>query len=173
MKTFFDEKHITITNAEGEKLEFFMRPIKIKELAVINRVSVIAEDGNAEEFSTPLLLSLMLDCLSIDGKNIPVTATEKLIATFIDYNFPEIDKFEESDRSTTKKKKDEPLSFYIDFLINQGHTVSDIMEYTIPQFNELIQKASERLCPEKKVMNPLEAFRKMGIPIRKAGKNGK
>ncbi len=173
MKTFFEEKQITITNAEGEKLEFFMRPIKIKELVIINRVSVIAENENAEEFSTPLLLSLMLDCLSIDGKNIPITATEKLIKTFIDYNFPP-DKTEESDRSRTKKeKKTEPLSFFIDFLVNQGYCLSDVMEMTLPQFNELVKKAGERLNPKLKIMDPLEVFKKMGIPIRKRGNNGR
>lgn len=173
MKTFFEEKQITIINAEGEKLEFFMRPIKIKELAIINRISAIAENGNAEEFSTPLLLSLIIDCLSIDGENIPIEATEKLIETFIDYNFPP-DKTEESDRSRTKKeKKTEPLSFFIDFLVNQGHCLSDIMEMTLSQFKELVKKAGERLNPKLKIMDPLEAFRKMGIPIRKRGNNGR
>ncbi len=173
MKTFFQEKQIVINNAEGEKLEFFMRPIKIKELQIINRIAMLSEGSIAEEFSTPLLLSLMLDCLSIDGKNIPVEATETLVSTFLEYNFPDIgkDTFEESDRSQTKKKNaEEPLSFYIDFLINQGHTVSDIMEMTLPQFNELVLKAGERLCPEKKVLDPLTVFRKMGIPIRKGNK---
>ncbi len=177
MKTFFEEKKITIINTEGEKVTFFMRPIKIKELKVINRVSALAENADAEEFTTPLMLSLMLDCLSIDGKNIPISTTEKMIDTFIDYNFPDIKdekKFEESDRSTTKKKKEvEPLSFFIDFLVNQGHIVSDIMEMTMPQFNEFVVKAGERLNPKLKIMDPLEAFRKMGIPIRKRGNNGR
>lgn len=177
MNTFFAEKNISISNKEGEIVEFFMRPIKIKELNVINRVSVLAENAGAEEFTTSLLLSLMLDCLNIDGKNIPVSAAEKLIDTFIDYNFPELKeekKFEESDRSATKKKKKvEPLSFFIDFLVNQGHCVSDIMEMTLPQFNELIERAGERLNPESKIGDPLETFRKMGLPIRKRGANGR
>lgn len=174
MKTFFEEKQISITNAEGEELEFFIRPIKIKELQVINRVSSLAESDNTEEFTTPLLLSLMLDCLSIDGKNIPIEATEKLINIFIDYNFPDTeDLSEENNKSKTKKKKKkvEPLSYFIDFLVHQGHTISDIMEMTLPQFNELIQKAGERLNPASKAMDPVDAFRKMGIPIRK--RNGK
>ncbi len=168
MNKFFAEKQITITDAEGERLEFFMRPIKIKELPIIYRVSVLAEQGNTEEFTTPLLLSLMIDCLSIDGSNIPVDATGKLIETFIDYNFPKPDetKTQESDRSKTKKKP-EPISFFIDFLVNQGHSVSDIMDLTMSQFNELIMKAGERLNPASKQMDPLEAFAKMGIPIRK------
>jgi len=130
-------------------------------------VGVLAEQGDTEEFTTPLLLSLMIDCLSIDGGNIPVDATNKLIETFIDYNFPQPDetKTQESDRSKTKKKS-EPLSFFIDFLVNQGHSVSDIMEMTLSQFNELIMKAGERLSPASKIMDPIDAFRKMGIPIR-------
>ncbi len=175
MNIYFAEKQIQIKNSEGETLEFFMRPIKIKELKIIGRVSALAENADAEEFTTPLLLSLMLDCLSIDRKNIPAGAAEKLIETFIDYNFPSVnDKgTEESDRSATKKKP-EPLSFFIDFLVNQGHSISDITEMTIPQFNDLILRAGERLNPSKKVMDPLEVFRKMGLPIRRrASANGK
>ena len=176
MKTYFTEKQISITDAEGEKLDFFMRPLKIKELQVIQRVSVLAENESSDEFTTPLLLALVIDCLSIDGHCVPIDATEDLINTFIEYNFPDTkEEFEESDRSTTKKKKKtEPISFFIDFLVNQGHTVSDIMEMTMPQFNELIVKAGERLSPSSKVMDPLEAFKKMGIPIRNRGrKNGR
>lgn len=168
MKTYFAEKQISITNAEGERLEFFMRPIKIKELQIINRVSLLAESDDSEEFTTPLLLSLVIGCLSIDGSCIPSQATETLINTFIDYNFPDTKKkTEESDRSKTKKKDDaEPLSFFIDFLVHQGHAVRDIMEMTLAQFNELIVKAGERLSPSTKKLDPLVAFRKMGIPIR-------
>lgn len=173
MNKFFAEKHIVITDAEGQRLEFFMRPIKIKELPVINRISVLAEQEGTEEFTTPLLLSLMIGCLSIDGSNIPVDATDDLVNTFIEYNFPKPDetKTQESDRSKTKKKA-EPLSFFIDFLVNQGHSISDIMEMTLSQFNELITKAGERLSPTSKAMDPLEAFAKMGIPIRKRANGG-
>ena len=176
MKTYFTEKQISITDAEGEKLDFFMRPLKIKELQVIQRVSLLAENENSDEFTTPLLLSLVIDCLSIDGKFIPAEATDELFNTFIVYNFPDTEKqFEESDRSATKKKKKtEPISFFIDFLVNQGHTVSDIMEMTMPQFNELIVKAGERLNPSSKIMDPIEVFKKIGIPIRNRGrKNGR
>ena len=176
MKTYFQEKQITVTDTEGEKLDFFMRPLRIKELQIIQRVSLLAENKDSDEFTTSLLLSLVVACLSIDGKFIPVEATEELINTFIEYNFPDTkEEFEESDRSATKKKKKtEPLSFFIDFLVNQGYTVSDIMEMTMPQFNELIVKAGERLSPSSKVMDPLEAFQKMGIPIRNRGrKNGR
>jgi hypothetical protein len=168
MKTFFEEKQISIENGDGQVLEFFMRPIKIKELPIINRVSVLATESDAEEFTTPLLLSLMIECLSIDGDLIPATATQGLINTFIDYNFPDP---KEAEKKQDSNKKSEPLSFYIDFLVSIGHSFSDIMEMTMLQFNELILKAGERLNPKSKVMDPLDAFRQMGLPIRK-GKHG-
>lgn len=177
MNTFFDEQQLSISNKDGETLEFFMRPLKIKELKVIRRISFLAESGGAEEFTTPLLLTLMIGCFSIDSRYIPRESAEKLINTFIDYNFPKVKEFEESDRSATKKKQEKkiskPLSFYIDFLVNQGYSFHDVMEMTLPQFNELIIKAGERLCPSSKVMDPLEAFTKMGIPIRNRGNNGR
>lgn len=168
MKTFFDEKKISIENGDGQVVTFFMRPIKIKELPTINRVSKLAEESDSEEFTTPLLLSLMLDCLSIGGENIPVSATQDLVNVFIDYNFPDPGKGKKAENSN---KKSEPLSFYIDFLVSIGYSLSDVLEMTMLQFNELILKAGERLNPKSKVMDPLDAFRKMGIPIRK-GKNG-
>jgi len=153
-----------------------MRPIKIKELNIINRVGALATSPDAEEYTTALLLSLMIDCLSIDKRAIPATTVDKLMETFISYNFPEDKKeFEESERSVTKSSGEaRPLSFYIDFLVNQGHTVSDIMEMTMIQFNELVLRAGERLNPEKKVLDPMVAFKKMGLPIRSRGKtNGR
>jgi hypothetical protein len=175
MKNYFQEKQITITDADGAKLKFFMRPIKIKEMQIINRISVLAKEQDGEEFTTPMLLALVIDCLSLDGRCVPVEATNQMINHFIDFNFPdsnETTKTTESDRSKTKKKS-EPLSFFIDFLVNQGHTVSDIMEMTLPQFNELIIKAGERLNPASKVRDPLEVFKSMGLPIRKRGDNGR
>lgn len=173
MKTFFDEKPITVTNEDGKKLEFFMRPIKVKELQTINRVGLLAENADAEEFSTPLLLSLVIDCLSIGGENIPATATEKLIEIFVEYNFPEIkEKEADAKQVQTKAKEHQPLSFFIDFLVNQGHSVPDIMEMTLVQFNELVKAASDRLTPpDKKPMDAATAFRNMGIPIKQRDKS--
>jgi hypothetical protein len=163
MKTFFEEKQISIENGDGQVVTFFMRPIKIKELPIINRVSKLAEESDSEEFTTPLLLSLMLDCLSIGGENIPVSATQDLVNTFIEYNFPKPD---EANETKKLKKKTEPLSFYIDFLVSVGHSVPDIMEMTLSQFNELIMKAGERLNPSLKIQDPIDVFRKLKIPIR-------
>lgn len=174
MKTYFQEKQITITDDEGQKLSFFMRPIKVKELTVINRVSALAQEPDGEEFTTPMLLELVIDCLSIPGRCIPGSATNGIVNAFIEYNFPgriEDGKTVESGRSKTKKPT-EPFSYFVDFLVNQGHTISDIMEMTLPQFNELIIKAGERLSPSSKIQNPLTVFKSMGLPIRKRGDNG-
>ncbi len=92
--------------------------------------------------------------------------TEKLIQTLIEYNFPGI-----NEEETTKKKvKEEDLRdlvFYIDFLVTQGHKVSDIMDYTINQFNDFVETACDRIGGHKKPMDPMTAFRKLGLPIRK------
>ncbi len=167
MQKFFQEKHIIITDSDGEKLEFFMRPIKVKELQIINRISIMAKSGS-DEFTTPIMLKLVIDSLSISGENIPMSASDKLIETYISYNFPELKEMEnkEAVKSVSKKKELQSLSFYIDFLVHQGHTVSDVLEMTLFQFNELIEAAANRINPPKKVMDPLQAFRKMGIPIR-------
>jgi hypothetical protein len=172
METFFEEKQITLTTKSGVSLEIFMRPIKMKELQVVNRVTALARNDD-EEFLTPMLLSLMIGTLSVDSEKIPSSATEGLMKTFVDFNFPDLEDPDDPNASKDDEKKEiKPLSFYIDFLVNQGHTFSDIMEMTMIQFNELVQAAADRLTPEdKKVLNPAEAFRRMGIPIRNRGKN--
>jgi hypothetical protein len=167
MDKFFEEKLIVIGNDAGQRLEIFMRPIKIKEFKLINRISKLAQGNNSDEFIDPILLELVSSSLSIDTEKIPAAAVQGLVGKYLEYNFPE-SKEEKSNEAKIKKakKKTKRLAFYIDFLVNQGHNVPDIMELTIIQFNDLIQAAAERISPEKEVMDPEDAFRKMGIPIR-------
>lgn len=171
MEKYFEEKLVVIGDDTGQKLEFFMRPIKIKEFKLINRISKLAKSNSSDEFIDPLLYELVRSSLSIDTDNIPGRAVEQLVDKYLTYNFPDIKKDStEVDDKRAKirraKKKSKRLAFYIDFLVNQGHSVPDIMELTIVQFNDLIEAAAERLNPEKEIMDPMKAFQKMGIPIR-------
>lgn len=167
MKKFFEEKLIVIGNDAGQKLEIFMRPIKIKEFKLINRIGKLAEGNNSAEFIDPILLELVSNSLSIDTSKIPVAAVQGLISKYLEFNFPEAEEDKTTDEKLKKvKKKIKRMAFYIDFLVTQGHNVPDIMELTVVQFNDLIKAAAERINPEKEVMDPAEAFRKMGIPIR-------
>jgi hypothetical protein len=171
MNKFFKEKQITLIDSGGEELMFFMRPIKVKELQVIHRISNLAKEKNSDQFTTPMLLALVIDSLSIDAECIPVSASEELIQIYIDYNFPEVKDEEKEKLKKIKDRKElKDLTFYMDFLINQGHSITDIMEMTLPQFSDFIEAAANRINPPKKVLDPLTAFRQMGIPIR--GENG-
>lgn len=169
MDKYFKEKHIVIGNDAGETIEFFMRPIKIKELKIINRVSVLAQASGSDEFTMPLLIELLNSTLSIDAEKIPVSASRGLVNAFMEFNFPEAktgdgETIKTTDKSIKKKLKE--LSFWIDFLATQNYSIADIMELTVLQFNELIKAAGDRLCPEKKIQDPEAVFRKIGIPIR-------
>ena len=166
MDKFFDEKVITITNKEGLELTFFMRPIKLKEFQMIGRIAKLVENSNSsDDFVDPILLGLVKAAISIDSKHVPAEAVKSLVDTYLDYNFPSM-KEKDEEPETAIKKETKRLSFYIDFLVNQGYVISDIMELTVIQFNEIIQAVADRLSPQKKIMDPLEAFKKMGIPIR-------
>ena len=141
MDKYFKEKHIEIENTKGETIEFFMRPIKIKELKIINRVSVLAQASDSDEFTMPLLIELLNSTLSIDAEKIPFSASKGLINAFMEFNFPEAKTGDgEEIRTTAKpiKKKLKELSFWIDFLATQNYSIADIMELTVLQFNELI-----------------------------------
>ncbi len=166
MKKYFKEKLIWVLDDDGERLEFFMRPIKIKELQLIRRVVDLTEEGKSEEFTTPVLLGLLRKTLSISTANIPIETMEKLTNTLIEYNFPGINKDETAERKAKEEDKRD-LVYYIDFLVTQGHRVSDIMDYTITQFNDLIRAACDRLSGHKKPMDPMAAFQKLGIPIKR------
>lgn len=167
MKKFFEEKLLVIGNDAGQRLEIFMRPIKIKEFKLINRISKLAEGNNSDEFIDPILLELVSASLSIDTSKIPGSAVQGLVSKYLEYNFPETEEEKNNSEKLKKaKKKTKRLAVYIDFLVNQGHSVPDILDLTIFQFNDLIKAASERINPEKEVMEPEDAFRKMGIPIK-------
>jgi len=168
MADFFDEMRIKITLPEGQSFTVFMRPLKVKEISILNRITYLQEKNVDDEQAAMMLIKLVVDTTSHTSKEIPQIAIEGLIKNFIEFNFPK-------DKPVKKvKKKTETVGIIdcIDFLISIGHTYSDIMEYHIPQFNAFIETASIRLGHKKKpvtIKRPVsteEALRQNGIMVK-------
>ncbi len=83
MNKFFEEKLVVIKDDAGTTLEFFMRPIKVGEFKLINRIDKLTEDGDSSEFVDPILLELLSNSVSIDTSKIPVTVVSKLVDEYI------------------------------------------------------------------------------------------
>ncbi len=166
---FFYEKPITI-NIEGEKsFTVFMQPLKIKDIPVLNRIIFLQERDPDDIQATSMLIGLMRSTLSMSGSELPVGATSELITYFLGLNFPyagESEDKENSEREDLKKKTKQGVADCVDFLSRQGHSYTDIQEYTIPQFKSFIDIAAERLGLKKPTISAEEAFKRLGIPIR-------
>ncbi len=166
---FFDEYPILINmdDVEGvESFTVFMRPLKIKEIQILNRVTYLQEKDENSEQAKDILISLVVNTLNVSGSEIPVEATSGLISQMISFNFPK-DKDDE-DENKSNSKKDSLIDCF-DFLIKNGHNYRDIMEYPIPLFNNFIITIAERLGIKQKPIDARVAFGKLGIPIKPRG----
>lgn len=167
---FFDELPIRINMDEVEGAEsftVFMRPLRVEELQILNRVAYLQEKNEEDSQASLLLISLMVDTLDVSGEEIPVEATSGLITNMIEFNFPA--DMTKKDKPVEKKPKKDGLTDCFDFLITHGHTYSEIMIYPIPVFNDFIVAISERLGIKKKPEDAAAAFRKLGLPIKPRG----
>jgi hypothetical protein len=167
---FFQELPITINIEGSDSFIVFMRPLKIKEIQILNRVAHLQEKNPSDEQAAMMLVSLAVNTLNVSGSEMPVETTSGLVAQMIKYNFPQ-------DQKTKDKKLKEDtkgdLIDCFDFLLLHGHKYSDIMEYTILQFNDFITILAERLGLKKKPMDAAQAFRKLGLPVKQRGKTDK
>ena len=89
---------------------------------------------------------------------------EKLIDIFIKLNFGDI---KEKDEQQKKREIVVPskLAIAFDFLISQGHSYQDILEYTLPQVRLFQQVAVDRLTGVKRE-DPVEALAKAGVKLK-------
>ncbi len=168
---FFDEYPIKVNIENQEPFVVFMRPLKVKEITILNRIAYLQAKDEADEQAAMMLVNLMVDTLNVTSEELPVGATPGLISYFIEYNFP---KDKPPDPKTEKKKSGEDdISECFDFLLTQGHKYSDIMEYHIPQFNKFVNVASARMGTKRKPLSPEDAFKELGIPMRPRGPQDK
>ncbi len=171
---FFQELPVTI-NVEGMKpYTLFMRPLKVKEVQILNRVTYLQEKDPDSEQAGVILLRLMIGTLSVGPDELPAEATSGLITQMIKYNFPDNDNTDSPDNSNQDKKKINTkggtgLIKCFDFLISNGHSYNNIMNYPIPIFNDFVDTVATRLGLKKEPLDPAAAFQKLGLPINSKG----
>lgn len=168
---FFKEKPIVIniTNIEGdesfdESFTVFMRPLKIKEIPILNRITHLQEKDANDEQAAMMLISLAVGTLDVTSEELPMSASGGIVAKFIEYNFPKDENTEAAIEKAKKSKNN--IDDCIAFLIEHNHIYSDILEYPIPHFNGFVSILAEKLGTKKKPMNAADAFRKLNIPVK-------
>jgi hypothetical protein len=164
---FFEELPIKINMPDGEEpFIVFMRPLKVKEIIILNRVTYLQERDPDSVQAAMILVNLVVRTLNVSNAEMPVESTSGLIKHMIEFNFPKNSTEEE------ESKKPDPKNGLIDcfdFLINNGHRYGEIMEYPVPLFNDFIIVIAERLGVVKKPMDAADAFRKLGIKVKPRG----
>ena len=170
---FFEELPIPINIEGGKSFVLFMRLLKVKEIVILNRIVYMQErDPNSEQAAVMLIL-LAGSTTNMPIDEIPVEASSGLVKHMISFNFPEKEEGPD-DKPDDKLKKSKPnkkggLVNCIDFLIANGHTYSDIMEYPVRIFDSFIITVAERLGIKQKTTDPADAFRKLGLPVKQRG----
>lgn len=175
----FEELPIPINLPDNTTIIVFMRLLKIKEINILNRIVYMQERDSNSQQAAVMLISLAASTLNIPSNEIPVEASSKLVKYMISLNFPDKNKTgnnkkknktinNESSKSNKQNKK-EGLIECIDFLISNGHTYDSIMEYPVKVFDKFVTIAAERLGLKQKTTDPAEAFRKLGLPVKKRG----
>ncbi len=163
-QSFFHELPITIEIENQASLIIFMRPLLIKEIQVLNRVTYLQERDSDSDQAALLLINLMTSTLNIPADELPAEAIEGLIIQMIKFNFPESkNKAKTSDQTKNKQSKSDGLVECFDFLISNGHNYPDILNYPILQFNQFIVTIAERLGIKKKPIPATEGLQKLGI----------
>ena len=121
---------------------------------------------NGEMKILPALIDLVAQTIDREIESLPSDALNKIIDTFMELNFGKREQGAKKTKGTTDDTDELAIAF--DFLIIQGHSFSDILEYTLPQLRIFQKVACDRLLGKKdpKKMDPLDAFKKLGFPIK-------
>lgn len=165
---FLTEQEIVIELENGDLFRFYMRPMKVKEIGLACRIAEFQKAGASEAEYLPLLLDLIEPAVNVKIDAFPLTTLNKLVEVYIDMNFPKPNKDKKGNLIKSKPKchAPSPLAASFDFLIQQGHSMSDIMEYTIPQVQTLQQAAIDRL-EGRKYVDPVTALSAAGVAIKR------
>ncbi len=160
MEDLFSEGKVVRIETGGETVERYMRFLKVKDLPEFFSIDEI--DDDVEKLAAFIELIERKTEGEIDS-----LASDAVFNAFINLNFGKAEPGEKKISGETDMTNN--LASAFDFLISQGHSFSAITEYTVPRYRYLMEAACTRLFdkPEKpKKMDPLDAFRKLGFPIK-------
>lgn len=165
MENFYISKEIVIEieNPHSE-IKLRMRPLKIHELPLY--FSAI-EESKKEGIIHLHLIHLLKNAIDKNIDELPITILSDLLIELSNLSFSR------NERNEVVKEWDTEFADMLDFLISQGHSYSDILEYTCPQFRRLLDAATNRILgkKKKKIKNPLKLLTSLGVPVRTGVKN--
>ena len=152
------KKRIIIQNGDI-KFSFNMFPIKIRHLDQIDDLIEYIKD-NDYNFTIVKFLDIIKDTIDISLDDLNENCLDDLIKIFIDFNF------DNKKVKNNKQKQNEDILKAIDFLISEGHSYIDILEYSIFQFSKFVELAIDRKTGyKKKQHNPIDVLKKIGVKV--------
>lgn len=140
---FFEEKLIKIV-VDDDLLTYYMRPLKVKEIQQAIRVSNLQKSEELKDSYLPELTKLVAGTVDKDIDTLPIEHLKDILEGFFDLNYPGWDKDKKEETSNADLLPSVCASVF-DFLINRGHAMSDIMEYTLPQVSYFQTAASDAI----------------------------
>lgn len=167
MQEFFAEKQIEITGDSGKAITFYMRPLIVDELPKLFRIK---EMQAQRKHAFGNVLDLVGSTIDIEIDDLPCEALEGLIDTFIKFNFGKPETGKTPPAGTKKARQEVTMSdcaMVMEAMINQGHALSEIKKYTLPQFMAIQDAIANRLSGNTKKSKPKslqDAFADFGIP---------
>ncbi len=141
---FFQETLIRVDVPNGEVLKFYMRPLKVKEISLAMRVSNLKNSEEMKDSYLPELTKLVAGTVDKEIDSLPLEYLDPIIKAFYDLNYPDHDK-EDKEKNSAADLLPSVCASVFDSLIYQGHSMIDIMEYTIPQVSHFQTAASDRI----------------------------
>ncbi len=165
MEDLFSEgKTVRIETADGDTVELYMRFLKVKELAEFYRIVAIEDD--VEKLAS--YIAMIKGTVEVD-ELIDDLPFEAVFDAFEDLNFPVGANDDSPEQGTNDNTPLQNFTAEFDFMVSQGHAFDVIMEYPVPRYLYLLKAAMHRVFGKKdkpKVMDTLDAFRKLGIPVK-------
>ena len=171
MGEYFAETVIRLEIAGRSKdeavLVLRMRPLKVKEIPLLLRLAGASRATAGDLAGFVEFIDLLAGTVDGEIKGLHRDALDGLIGAFEKLNFPKgVEKPSAPDKPP-KPFDEKEFARQIEFLIHQGHSFSEIEDYTLPRLRLFVELATERLTGKiKKKVNPLDALRGLGIPVR-------
>lgn len=163
MKELFPAKMIEVYCGDKGRMDYSMRPLIVSEY--IEYLAFRRRHASYSNTYLSELISIIGKTLTPDIGTLPQVALENIVGIFTEFNFPPENRKSKAGASDDDSE-DYELAYSVSFLVSQGHIESDIMAYPLPLFRLYAEVAADRLSGKvKKKEDPLEVFKKLGIPI--------
>ena len=171
MNPFYKGEYVTVHDVNGKEVELWMTPYIVREyIDFIQERDRIAAKHKELMLGIETTRHLWATIEAHVPEGIPDTVPlDGLIDAFVELNFGNETVVAGEKRKSPEIENEKLLSFIFDFLINQGHSRSEIMAYPMPEFigyQKAINDRFAKMYGDDKNIKKTNKDPLAGIPIR-------